>query len=430
MLQRIKLNTGSFKWIVGGAIVAMQFVISSQSSMAQDKPVLIAKNASKVPTYNIEQLRAMGHSNSSTIKAAQLGIDGVAEKQDAINKMKFLSIISKDLPVRKQQAQTGMNAATANFSQTELDLNYSISYTYSSIIYANQQLDVAERGINDLNTLGDIAKEIVKTGSRNDVSKKQIDQINVYLNLFNGKKEEAVQGVPRAKAALREAIGETDTNWDLQTADKVLTLPDVKVDRDFIISEALAKRGEIAQAQSAVDATCLEVKAQEKIRAFSGKTFASGSDIHANILPIASLNEDYRPGAIAPEMPANLYGPKRSRVNQAKILHEKAQVVAEKAKSLVVLEAENTYLRWIENKNRATSYLKSADEAEKLASSLKERFDPRGGKITLDEVITTGIQANSIRIAANEAIYKAYLSLIALERVSGGGFVAPPITKK
>lgn len=398
--------------------------------MAQDKPVLIAKNASKVPTYNIEQLRAMGHSNSSTIKAAQLGIDGVAEKQDAINKMKFLAIISKDLPVRKQQAQTGMNAATANFSQTELDLNYSISYTYSSIIYANQQLDVAERGINDLNTLGDIAKEIVKTGSRNDVSKKQIDQINVYLNLFNGKKEEAVQGVPRAKAALREAIGETDTNWDLQTADKVLTLPDVKVDRDFIISEALAKRGEIAQAQSAVDATCLEVKAQEKIRAFSGKTFASGSDIHANILPIASLNEDYRPGAIAPEMPANLYGPKRSRVNQAKILHEKAQVVADKAKSLVVLEAENTYLRWIENKNRATSYLKSADEAEKLASSLKERFDPRGGKITLDEVITTGIQANSIRIAANEAIYKAYLSLIALERVSGGGFVAPPITKK
>ena len=126
MLQRIKLNTGSFKWIVGGAIVAMQFVISSQSSMAQDKPVLIAKNASKVPTYNIEQLRAMGHSNSSAIKAAQLGIDGVAEKQDAINKMKFLSIISKDLPVRKQQAQTGMNAATANFSQTELDLNYSI----------------------------------------------------------------------------------------------------------------------------------------------------------------------------------------------------------------------------------------------------------------------------------------------------------------
>ena len=117
-------------------------------------------------------------------------------------------------------------------------------------------------------------------------------------------------------------------------------------------------------------------------------------------------------------------------MNQAKILHERAQVVADKAKSLIVLEAENTYLRWIENKNRATNYIKSAEEAEKLAASLKERFDPRGGKITLDEVITTGIQANTIRIAANEAIYKATLALIALERVSGGGFVAPSITKK
>ena len=430
MLHRIRLNSGSIKWIIGGALVAMQFAIAGEITLAQDTPVVIAKNANKVPTFNIEQLREMGRSNSSSIKAAQLGIEGVAEKQDAINKMRFLSIISKDLPVRKQQAQSGMTAATANYSQSELDLNFSIAYTYVSIIYANQQLDVAERGINDLNTLGDIAKEIVKTGSRNDVSKKQIDQINVYLNLFNGKKEEAVQGVPRAKAALREAIGITDINWDLQTADKVLALADVQVNRESVIAEAQARRGEILQAQSAVDATCLEIKAQDKIRAFTGKTFASGSDIHANILPIASLDENYRPGAIAPEMPGNLYGSKKSRVNQAKILHERAQTVADKAKSLIVLEAENTYLRWIENRNRATSYLKSAEEAEKLAVSLKERFDPRGGKITLDEVITTGIQANTIRIAANEALYKATLALIALERVSGGGFIAPPITKK
>ena len=179
MLHRIRLNSGSIKWIIGGALVAMQFAIAGEITLAQDTPTVIAKNASKVPTFNIEQLREMGRSNSSSIKAAQLGIEGVAEKQDAINKMRFLSIISKDLPVRKQQAQSGMNAATANYSQSELDLNFSIAYTYVSIIYANQQLDIAERGINDLNTLGDIAKEIVKTGSRNDVSKKQIDQINV-----------------------------------------------------------------------------------------------------------------------------------------------------------------------------------------------------------------------------------------------------------
>lgn len=173
MLHRIRLNSSSIKWIIGGAVVAMQFAIAGEITLAQDSPIIV-KNPSKVPIYNIEKLREMGRSNSSTIKAAQLGIDGVAEKQDAIHKMRFLGIISKDLPVRKQQAQTGMTAATANYTQSELDLNFSIAYTYVSIIYANQQLDVAERGINDLNTLGDIAKEIVKTGSRNDVSKSRL----------------------------------------------------------------------------------------------------------------------------------------------------------------------------------------------------------------------------------------------------------------
>ncbi len=430
MLYPNGFNPKVLKFAFGGFAFAMQFALPGEFLIAQEQAVKIAKNASKVPTFNLEQLKEMGRTNSLNIKSAQLGIDGVSEKQDAIHKMRFLALISKDIPVRKQQAQTGMSAANANYSQAEIDLNFSISYTYASIIYGNQQLDVADRGINDLVTLGDIAKEIVKTGSRNDVSKKQIDQINVYLNFFNGKKEEAIQGIPRAKAALREALSMEDINWDLQTADKVLVLSDIKVDREKIIAEAIARRGELQMAQAAVDVTCLEVQAQNKIRAFAGKTFASGTDIHANILPSASLGEDYKPGALAPEMPANLYGPKKSRVSQAKNLNEKAQIVADKTKGLIVLEAETTYLRWLENKNRAINYIKAVDEAEKLASSLKERFDPRGGKITLDEVIASGIQLNNMRIAANEAVYKAQLALIALERVSGGGFVAPPITKK
>ena len=87
MLHRIRLTSGSIKWIIGGALVAMQFAIAGEITLAQDTPTVIAKNVSKVPTFNIEQLREMGRSNSSSIKAAQLGIEGVAEKQDAINKI-------------------------------------------------------------------------------------------------------------------------------------------------------------------------------------------------------------------------------------------------------------------------------------------------------------------------------------------------------
>ena len=56
MLHRIRLNSGSIKWIIGGALVAMQFVLAGEITLAQDTPTVIAKNASKVPTFNIEQL--------------------------------------------------------------------------------------------------------------------------------------------------------------------------------------------------------------------------------------------------------------------------------------------------------------------------------------------------------------------------------------
>ncbi|MSR30071.1 MAG: TolC family protein [Gemmataceae bacterium] len=384
----------------------------------------------KVPVFSLAQLQEMGRASSPLIKAAQAGVDGVAEKQSAIHKMRFLGLISKEIPVRKQQAEAGAVAASASFSQSELDVNFSVAYTYTSIIYARQQLEIADRGITDLTTTGDIAREIVKTGSRNDVSKKQIDQINVYHNFFYGRKEEAVQGIPRAKAGLREAIGIQNLNWDLEPADKVLTLPEVSINKEEMVRLAVERRSEIQLAQAAVDVTCLEVQAQQKIWSLTGRTFATGTDIHAILLPAPSFNEDYKPGAIAPEMPANLVGSRRSRAAQAQILHTRAEAVSEKARSLVALEAETTWLRWVENQNRAKHYLKAADEAEKLAASLKDRFDPRGGKITLDEVIDSGIQANTMRIQANEVVYKTHLSLIALERVTAGGFKAPPITKK
>ncbi|MFN5288913.1 MAG: TolC family protein [Planctomycetia bacterium] len=281
------------------AILSLQMSLAQNTILAQD-----AKTGSTSPAKpqarSLAELVDAAKAESPIIRNAQLGLESVVQKQSTLDKMRFLSLISRELPVRKKQSQAGLNAASANLAQAEHDLKYAVSYAYISIIYANQQLDVADRGINDLATLGDIAKEIVKTGSRNDVSKKQIDQIAIFLNMFQGKREEGTQGVPRAKAALREALGIEDSSWDLTTADKLLSLPKVEVNKDSIIKLALERRGEIQQAEAGVDAACLEVQAQQYIRSLSGRTFAAGGDIHANILPGASLNEDYKPGALAP----------------------------------------------------------------------------------------------------------------------------------
>src|SRR5262249_44737088 len=94
-------------------------------------------------------------------------------------------------------------------------------------------------------------------------------------------------------------------------------------------------------AAAGVDAFRLEVYAQSRIpfrRAVP--TFASGSDIHAREVPQAMRGKDYRPGAIAPEMPTQLVGTKYDRVCRAMALTERAEAVYEKVRFLVTLDAE------------------------------------------------------------------------------------------
>ena len=128
------------------------------------------------------------------------------------------------------------------------------------------------------------------------------------------------------------------------------------------------------------------------------------------------------PGGVAPEMPANLAGKKRDRVATAGIYAERAASVAAKTENLAVLEVENFLLRYKENSSRAEKLIQAAIQADKLASRLKDKFDPRSTKVSLDEVLTTGTLSVSTMLDANEALYRTLLDLATLERASGGAF--------
>src|SRR5262249_61609335 len=93
-----------------------------------------------------------------------------------------------------------------------------------------------------------------------------------------------------------------------QLADRRMPRVNVPVDKDQVLAAALARRGEIVQAMTAVQVVDYEICAQQALLSPNTRTFASGSDIHANPLPAGEYGEIYQPGALGIEMPPTLTG--------------------------------------------------------------------------------------------------------------------------
>jgi outer membrane protein TolC len=282
---------------------------------------------------------------------------------------------------------------------------------------------VADEAISSLKSLQESIKQAVEDGTRKDVTTRHVDQISVYLLVAQSRREEALQGRERALSALREAMG-VGPEFPLILADTAL--PELKpaVEREQIVAAAIARRGEIAQASLAAEVACLEIEAQQSSYRLKAETFAAGSDIHVDLLPVGVHDDVYKPGAVGPEMPTLLAGHKGDRVEQARAYSARAGSVAEKTRGLIVLEAEQAYLRWLEANRRISPARQAADAAEKLSKGLRDKFDPRVARVTPDELINAGVLASQLRLQANEAAFHELLALAALERVTGGGFCA------
>src|SRR5262249_31999177 len=104
-------------------------------------------------------------------------------------------------------------------------------------------------------------------------------------------------------------------------------------------------------------------------------------------------------------------------------LSGRAAAVAEKAENLVALEAEDTYLRWLQAADKVKVLRRADESARRLAENTREAF--RGGqKVTVEGVLTNEAVGAQARSSYNEALLHQLITLSALERVSGGGFCA------
>lgn len=371
----------------------------------------------------LEDCRQYALAHQPAVAAANLSAMAGSQKAGALNRLPLIARFSREVPIRKQQANWGITASSAQAEQASLDTLFDVNFTYLSVLYGQKQLEVANNGLKNLTDLRDIAQSILKEGTRADVTTRHTDQIEIMLLTGSARKETAVGGIQRAQAALREAMG-LQSGDPLALAAKDLPVAVTMPDKDEVLNGARNQRGEVRAARALAEVSRWEVKAQGSTGFFrlQSRTFASGADLHSFSVPSGTRGEDYLPAGVGPEMPANLAGRRRDRQATAAIYANRAAVVAEKAENLAVLEAENFLIRFKENSVRAEKLNQAALLAEKLSTKLKERFDPRSTKVSLDEVLNAGTMAVSTRLDANEATYRALLDLATLERASGGAF--------
>jgi outer membrane protein TolC len=388
---------------------------------------------------DLASLRHLALEQQPALAAYRASVAAANERLHGLEQLKLLSLVRRDLPIRREQAGQGIIVADARLAQATQETLYAVTRNYFSVLYARRQLQVAEEALSEdkdkfgLKYLRKFVKDFhdnPDVGSRRDVKQWNIDQIDVMIETTDARRIEAAHGLQRALAALREAVGvSADCPFALPVDGPLPPLPDLHLTACQVVELALARRGEIAQAQAGIEATALEVRAQSVMFLRpSAVTFAAGSDLHVQPIPQGLANGEYRPGAIGLEMPGTMTGHCSSRVAQAEELNSRAVSVLEKTRHLIALEAEDAFHKWEQNRLELERYRRAYELARKVADEVRNSFktgaDATNQRPTLDDLILTRVRAAQLQVQVNYAHYEALLALAALERTTGGGVCA------
>ncbi len=351
----------------------------------------------------------------------QASLASAEDASRALDALKVPTLLERELPVRRQQATLGVTAASAGLDRVEQDTVYAVTRTWFTVLYAREQERVARGVVDRLSATYDAAQRQLKAGAR-DVTATDVNRTLVYLRLAETRQIQAAEGVKRALVALREAIGlGREVRVDVPAGS--LPEPQARPDQTEVVAQALARRGDLVQASTFADIICLEVDAQATSLHKRMETFAAGADIHSRSVPQELHNNEYRPGAVPPEMPTLLAGARSERMKRARDLHARAVAAVDVTRNLIVLEAEDAFLRWEEASGEVAKAREAAETGAKLADDLSKDF-AAGLRVRVEEVVNARVLASQARAQYNEFLYREILALADLERVTAGGFCA------
>jgi len=150
-------------------------------------------------------------------------------------------------------------------------------------------------------------------------------------------------------------------------------------------------------------------------------TLAAGSDLHSRILPGGSRDpaHDYRPEPVLPEMPSMVVGKRAERVARVCAYSRRADAVHDKARDLLVLEAETSFIDFEAAAKSVAISKESYTAAKDLMERIREGFDnPKAAK---DQLLLAYGQAAESQGEYVQAVFEYLLEMAALERVTAGG---------
>ena len=373
-----------------------------------------------VTVLDLNQCLHLALDRQPRLAAARASLAAAQDGLQALENLRLAAVVDREIPVRRRQAALGVTAAAAGVDVAEHDAAYAVARSYFTILFAREQEEVARSVVDRLTAIQQTAKRQLDAGAR-DVSSADVNRATVYLRLARAKRVEAAGGVIRARAALKEAVGLGDVCLDVPPGR--LPEPAVSPCLGDIVALALARRGDLVRATVFAEVACLEIDAQGTSIHPKMNTFAIGSDIHAVQVPQGVANTEYRPGAVPPEMPALLAGPRADRVKRAQDLHFRARAVVETARNLITLEAEDAVLRWQQAAQQVAEAREAAATGTTLAEDLTKDFTA-GLKVKVDEVVNARVLAAQARSQLNEYLYREILALLDLERITAGGVCA------
>ena len=407
---------------VGGSLA---YGLAQQPMPAEVIPAPSTEQAHKPATLDLAGCLGLAEQRQPRVAAARASLAAAEDGKRAVDNLHTPPLVGRELPIRRQQAAIGVNAATAALDVAERDAIYAVTRTYFTVLYAREQEKVARGVVGRLSATYETAKKQLDAGAA-DVTSDDVNRTLTYLRLAEAKQVQSAQGVKRALVALREAVG-LGPCWDLDVREAPLPTPQAVPNRCEVVSLALARRGELIQANAFAEIAGLEVEAQGTSMLKRMQTFAAGSDIHSRQVPQEINNTEYRPGGVPPEYPTLLAGTRDERMKHAESLHGRAAAMVEATRNLIVLETEDAFLRWEEAKGEADKARDAADTGDKLAESLR-RSRIGGQKVTIEALVNAYVLASQARSQYNEYLYREILALVDLERATAGGFCAGLVT--
>jgi outer membrane protein TolC len=407
-------------WLtVAGAANAQQATLPPPQPV--NPPVVIATSP-VVHRYSLAEALAVARGQHPQLAAMRASMNAALVKGRGVGEAKrMVGFLTPDIEYREQQSDLGLRAAMAEYAQGQYEVDYAVIRCYFTVVYARAQIGVTRDLVEHLESNLKDVKRIVEgkegAGVRG-ITKNTQNRLEVVLGQAKLRLNKATEGTNRARALFREALGvEPGTRVDV--ADEAI--PDVvaTLDLDTVIAHAVTRRGEVTLARIGADVTRLEACAQWAKRFnLRADTYARGADIHVRPVAPAERDPDYRPGAIGPEMPSQLVGKRETRTTIAEIYATRMEAAVAQARSLVGLEAEIAYSRYVEAVRNVAEQREAVKSAKELIAREREAA---GGIQNREDVLQNEVSASLALASLNEALYDQLAALANLERITAGG---------